>query len=170
MIDWDNVITNLSKGVDILPNPDYWNLDTPGYNEILQSWKEADYNFDAIKWTNYYPETHFPKSIEEDLSKQLNIKPLRSWISKIDPGYTAPWHWDVDDNEKEYLQQGIPVRYSIFIQDGSPGQVFMIDDQSYYSQKAGTIIKWDNYKSWHAGANAGLSPKYMYHLIGIVNT
>jgi len=170
MIDWDNVITNLSEGVDILPNPKNWNIDTPGYNEILQLWKNANYNFNAIKWTNYYPDTHFPKSIEEDLSKQLNIKPLRSWISKIDPGYTAPWHWDVDDNEKEYLKQGILVRYSIFIQDGKPGQVFMLENETFYNQSRGTVVKWKDYKAWHAGANAGLTPKYMYHLLGIVNT
>ena len=170
MIDWNSVISKLSTGVDIVPNPDNWNIDTPGYNEILNSWKQANYNFNAIKWTNYYPETHFSKDVELELSNQLDINPLRSWISCINPGYTAPWHWDVDDNEEEYLLHGDIVRYSIFIQDGKPGQVFMLEDHAYYNQKCGTTVKWKDYKAWHAGANAGLTPKYMYHLLGVVNT
>jgi hypothetical protein len=169
MINWSTVIHNLSDGVDILPDPKYWNLETKGYQEILSSWIDAGYNFDAIKWTNYYPGKHFSQDIETELAQELNVKPLRSWISRIDPGYTAPWHWDVDDDEEKYLAQGSIVRYSIFIQDGKPGQVFMLENESYYNQTKGTVVKWDNYKAWHAGANAGLSPKYMYHLLGIVN-
>jgi len=170
MINWNNIIANLSNGIDILPDPKNWNLNTKGYQEILDLWIKAEYNFASIKWTNYYPDTHYSKDVETYYANELNVKPLRSWISSIAPGYTAPWHWDVDDNEDDYAAQGELVRYSIFIQDGKPGQVFMIENQSYYSQPAGTIVKWNNYKSWHAGANAGLTPKYMFHLIGVVDT
>lgn len=167
-IDWKTVINSLSNGIDILPNPANWNMDTPGYIDIYNKWQECNYNLQAIKWTNFYPGTHFDKNIEIEIAKFLEITPLRSWISKIDPGYSAPWHWDVDDNESEYLTKGELRRYSVFIKKHSPGQAFMLETECFYNKEVGDVVLWEKYNSWHAGFNAGLEPKYMYHILGFV--
>lgn len=166
MIDWDNVINNLRGGVEIVPEPANWNLSTHGYTEIYNQWKAANFNMASIQWINYYPGKHFDKDIETAVATQLKIKPMRSWISQINPGYCAPWHWDVDDNEAKYLEHGELVRYTVFIDTPRAGQFFQVGDKYFVNQPQFTCVKWDNYKEWHAGSNAGLTPNYMFHIIG----
>jgi hypothetical protein len=173
-LDWDDVIQSLLKqeGSTITTDPSRWNLDNSEYGKILKLWDEANFNYNSIKWTNYYPEKHFPSKIDLDVCEYLKLDGVhRSWISRVDPGYYAPWHWDVDDNEYEYLKKGEIKRYSIFItgdnymQESTLGQIFILGNDYLYQCPKGSIFKWNNYKEWHAGINAGLKPKFMYHLI-----
>jgi hypothetical protein len=168
LFNWNDVITSLEdqEGTSITADPSKWNLDTPGYTDIYKMWKDANFNPNAIKWINFYPEKNYPKEIVEELAQGLNIRVLRSWISKIDPGYFAPWHWDVDDNEEEYLQGGEIVRYSCFIEPPAMGHVFIINNDYYFNVPQGKLVKWNNYKDWHCGINGGLTPKYMLHVLG----
>jgi hypothetical protein len=169
-IDWDTVIETLVQpGVDVTTNLTSRKDDTSGYSEIYSNWKNANFNMTAIKWTNYYPGVHFDSKITDSLAKHLNVNVHRSWISKINPGYFAPRHWDVDDNESEYLKKGTPVRYSCFIEKPAHGHIFIVGDNYYFNQPQGTLVKWDNYKEWHSGINAGMTPKYMFHLLGYQN-
>jgi hypothetical protein len=166
-INWDSVIELLStqEGVAVTTDPSRWNLDTPGYNEIYSMWKKANFNPTAIKWINYYPGKHFDQSIVDTVAESLNVGVHRSWISRIDPGFFAPWHWDVDDNEAEYLKKGAIYRYSCFIEKPAHGHIFIVGDDYYYNQPQGRLLKWGNYKEWHSGINAGMTPKYMFHLL-----
>jgi hypothetical protein len=166
VINWNEVISKLSNGVAITADKDKWNLATPGYLEIYKMWEKSKFNMSSIKWINYYPVTHYPVSIDDTICEHLGINKLRSWISQIDPGYCAPWHWDVDDNEAKYLERGELVRYTVFIDKPHAGHCFQVGDKYFVNQSQGTCIKWDNYKDWHAGSNAGLSPNYMFHIIG----
>lgn len=166
MIDWLTITSKLTDGVEITADKTKWNLNTPGYLEIYKMWEDGNFNMSAVKWINYYPEKHYDKEVESTVALELGIVPLRSWISRIDPGYCAPWHWDVDDNEQEYLTNGKLHRYSIFIEHPKPGHIFIIDDKAFVFQPYGTIIKWDNYRAWHAGSNVGVEPKFMFHIIG----
>jgi hypothetical protein len=166
VINWNEIIANLSNGIAITADKNKWNLSTPGYLEIYKMWEESKFNMSSIKWINYYPTTHYPSLIDDQMCEQLGINKLRSWISQIDPGYCAPWHWDVDDNESAYLELGEIQRYSCFISKPNNGQMFQLGNQYYTSQPQGTIVKWNNYKEWHAGVNAGITSKYMYHIMG----
>jgi hypothetical protein len=166
VVDWNEIISNLSNGVAITADKNKWNLSTPGYLEIYKMWEESKFNMSSIKWINYYPVIHYPVSVDDQMCEHLGINKLRSWISQIDPGYCAPWHWDVDDNESAYLELGEIQRYSCFISEPNNGQMFQLGDRYYTSQPQGTIIKWNNYKEWHAGVNAGITSKYMYHIMG----
>lgn len=158
---------NLTNGSDVTVDPARWNLDTPGYNEIYSIWKKANFNANAIKWTNYYPGQHFPEEVVTEQVKQLAIKHVhRSWISKLDPGFIAPWHWDVDDNEQEYLKHGPITRYTIMIEPMAHGHILIIGNEYYFNKPKNTIIKWNNYKEWHSGINAGMQPSYMLHILG----
>jgi len=166
-VNWNEVITSLDKidGVPVTTDPARWNLDNSEYSKIYKMWNDSKFNPASIKWTNYYPGTHFDESITASAAKYLRVNVHRSWISRVDPGYYAPWHWDVDDNEEEYLSKGQPKRYSIMMDPPAMGHIFILGNDYIYNVPQGTIFKWNNYKEWHAGINAGLTPKYMFHLL-----
>ena len=166
MINWNSIIDSLKEGVAVTTDPERWDLGNPEYKKIYAEWEKANFNMNAIKWTNYYPGKHFDQSVVDDVAKFLNIGVHRAWISRIDPGYFAPWHWDADDNLEEYESKGEVKRYSIFIGNSSPGHFFTVDNETFSNSTQGATYKWKNYKSWHAGANAGLTPKYMFHILG----
>lgn len=162
MIDWDNVINNLSDGNIVTVNPERWKMNNPEYETMLNLWKEHNFNTDNVRWVNYYKYG----DIESVISKQLNITPLRSWISCVEPGYMTGYHYDIDDNEREYLMMGDLVRYSIFINKPSIGQLFILKEKYYYRLEQGTVIKWDHYRDWHNGINGSFKNKYMFHILG----
>lgn len=165
-VNWNRVIDELPiGGVEITTDPKKWKMDNPEYSKIYDMWTNANFNVNAIKWINYYPEHHFPKLIVDDIAMYLRVNVHRAWISRIDPGYFAPWHWDVDDNEEEYLTKGTPTRYSIILCPPTHGHIFIINDDYIYNVPQGSIFKWNNYRDWHSGINAGMTPKYMFHLL-----
>lgn len=167
MINWNSVIERLKDGSEVTVDPARWNLDNPEYHKIYDIWKKANFNLSSIKWTNYYPGTHFPNEVVEQQAESLNLNHVhRSWVSKIDPGFMAPWHWDVDDYEQEYLKLGPIKRYTVIIEQMVHGHILIIGEDHYFNQPLGTVIKWSNYKEWHSGINAGMAPNYMFHILG----
>ena len=165
MINWNNIIATIdtNRSRDITVDPSVWDLSNPEYEKILTLWKSHNFNTDSVKWTNYY----LDYKIQELFADQLNCVPMRSWISKIEPGYMTGWHWDVDENESLYRSAGDLVRYTCFIDTPKLGHIFLVDDQYYFNMPHGKIIKWNKYNDWHLGTNGGLEPFYMFHLIGI---
>jgi hypothetical protein len=169
MIDWNLIIQELQnkKGSEITTDPEKWNLDTPGYNEIYNMWKNANFNAAAIKWINYYPGIDFPQEAIDQTAKNLGLNQVhRAWISRIDPGYMAPWHWDVDDNEQEYLKSGPIVRYTVIIKEFANGHILIIDKNYFYNLYQGKEIRWKNHRDWHSGINAGMEPNWLLHILG----
>jgi hypothetical protein len=161
------IVANLKDGEPVTTDPSRWDFDTSGYSEIHKMWQDANFNPNSIKWTNYYPDKHFTQELVDDVAFYLRLDGVnRAWISQVDPGYYAPWHWDVDDNEKEYLKKGNIKRYSIMMDLPAMGHIFILGNDYLYNAPRGAIFKWNNYKEWHAGINAGLTPKFMFHIIG----
>jgi hypothetical protein len=76
------------------------------------------------------------------------------------------YHYDIDDNEQEYLKHGLIKRYSVFISKPTVGHLFILDKEYIYNKPQGTIVKWGNYRDWHTGINSGFSNKYMFHILG----
>lgn len=162
MINWNNIISDLKDGSVVTIDPNRWNMDNPEYQAMLDLWKSKNFNTNSVKWINYYSS----KNIENTVANELNITPLRSWISCVEPGYMTGYHYDIDDNEKEYLQHGFIKRYSIFIGEPEVGHLFILGKEYFYNKPQGTILRWGNYKEWHNGINGGFSNKYMYHILG----
>ena len=162
MINWDQVIQTLSDGKVVTVDPARWNMSNPEYAEMLKLWTDSNFNTDSVKWTNCYD----TQDIENKIATELSIIPLRSWISCIEPGYMTGYHYDIDDNEADYLKHGIIKRYSVFISKPSVGHLFILGKEYFYNNSQGTIVKWNNYKDWHNGINGGLENKYMFHIIG----
>jgi len=162
MINWNTVISNLKNGRVITVDPARWNMANPEYQQMLELWKSKNFNTDSVKWTNFYD----TKEIETKIANELNITPLRSWISCVEPGFMTGYHYDIDDNEEEYLKYGLLKRYSVFISEPSIGHIFILGKEYFYNKPQGTIVKWSNYREWHNGINGGLENKYMFHIIG----
>jgi hypothetical protein len=168
MIDWYNITRDLftKQGKAITADESIWNMDNPEYSEIYTIWKNGNINLSSVKWINYYPKVDFSNSVIDEFSETMRVKPLRAWISRIDPGYCAPLHYDVDDNEAEYITHGQLRRFTCFIMHPMVGHIMAIDNQYYYNQPLGTTIEWPDYKAWHGAMNAGLRTNYMFHLLG----
>lgn len=166
-IDLKSITDSLTTGRDITTDPSKWNLENNEYTKIERLWADSNFNPASIKWTNYYPETHFTKELIDDVGFYLRMNGIhRSWISRIDPGFYAPWHWDVDDHENVYLEKGEIKRYSIMLGHRELGHIFILGKDYLYDTPMGSIFRWNNYKEWHAGINAGLTSKFMLHIIG----
>ena len=113
------------KGTDVMANLQS-HANDPGYSDIHKLWQDANYNTNAMQWINYYPGLDFDQALVDDVAFYLRLKGVhRSWISRVDPGYFAPLHWDVDDNESEYLKHGDIKRYSITMCAPTIGHVYL---------------------------------------------
>lgn len=175
-IDWDSIIESLPhKDGDLISMSSVLNKSTAAktddelflsYKEICDTWVKAGYDVEKICWYDYYPEEHFAIEVQEKFSEIVSAIPRRVWISEIHPGRCAPYHWDVEDNEKEWLEYGELVRYTCFIDKPRFGHVFIIEDRHFYNVEQNTIVKWDHYKNYHAGTNCGYEPYYLFHFLG----
>jgi hypothetical protein len=125
----------------------------------------ASYPIDSIEWLNLYPGEDYDKSIVDQFALDKNLKICRSWISLIRPGKTAPWHWDWDQNLKEYESKGELTRYSVSLGD-DVGHVFICGSDCFHNQQIGSEYKWKNYKEYHGAANFGFTPYYLFHFLG----
>lgn len=176
LINWDKIISSivpqnsdvismatvLDKSSTIKENPEL--LDS--YDQIAETWQAAGYNLKNIKWHNYYPGEHFDRVVEFSFEQLVNAKARRVWISEIAPGITAPYHWDVEDHEKQWLEEGELVRYTCFVEKPTAGHIFVLGDKHFYNARQHSIIKWDNHKQYHAAANCGFRSFYLFHFVG----
>jgi len=162
MVNWNTVISNLVNGKVVTVDPARWNMNNPEYAEMLKLWKDNNFNTDSVKWTNYYD----TKELEKEIAEEVGVTPLRSWISCVEPGYMTGYHYDIDDNEVEYLKHGEIKRYAVFINEPRVGQLFILGNEYHYNKLQGTILQWNSYREWHNGINGSLSNKYMFHLLG----
>lgn len=162
MINWDDVIGKLTNGRVITVDPSKWNMDNKEYQEMVDLWNQNNFNLNSVRWVNYYSYG----DLENQIAEQLKITPLRSWISCVEPGYMTGYHYDIDDNESEYLKHGHMQRYSIFISKPEIGHLFILNKDYHYNNPQGTILKWNHYRDWHNGINGSFKNKYMFHILG----
>jgi hypothetical protein len=171
IIDWDSVVESLDKQDPAYIGPRHRETDNiVGIREISKSWSDSGYMLasegGSAGWGMYFAGQHFNHSVVEKFSSFVNIRPVNFWISKISPGMMAPWHWDANDSEEEYSKMPDMIRVSCHISRPSPGHVSIIDDVCLYNQEQGNTYQWPSRKSWHAGANCGLVPKYLFNIFG----
>jgi hypothetical protein len=176
LIDWDQIVsTIIPKSGDLIKMNAVINKSAKSrentkllnsYNEIADTWVQAGYNLENIEWYDYYPGEHFPLEVQTTFSNIVNADPKRVWISEVMPGRCAPYHWDVEDHEDEWLKTGELVRYTCFIDTPKFGQLFILDQDHFYNCSKHRIIKWNHYKDYHAGSNCGYEPHYLFHFLG----
>ncbi len=176
LIDWDNILNSIIPesgdpiSMDLVLDKSTMKdknsklLDS--YIEISNTWKNAGYDLKNIKWFDYYPDEHYSKQVETIFENIVKADARRVWISEIMPGRSAPYHWDVDDHEEEWLSKGELVRYTCFIEKPTFGHIFILDNQYFYNPDQHSIIKWEDYRLFHAGTNCGHTPFYLFHFLG----
>jgi hypothetical protein len=166
-IDFEPIVKSLvdRPGKDVLPDKQLWSERNPGYGELFSMWEAGNFNLSSAKWTNYYPGKDYPESVTSIFEDLLNVKTARAWISRVDPGYCTPWHWDTDDNEQHYLSLGNLKRFSCHISRPEFGHVFILGKEAHYFWNQGDIWEWNNHRAWHAGFNCGVKPKFMLQLL-----
>jgi hypothetical protein len=162
-VDWQLIIASISatRGRIVVPNKDTSDKE---YQDLYKIWDAAGLNYSSARWENYYP-GDYCKTISSTFETILDVTHIRSWISRIDPGYSAPWHYDIDHDEQEYLKLGKLRRFICFIGDPAPGHISIVNDRSFYNEASGNVYEWNDYRAWHAGANVGLVPKYQYNFL-----
>lgn len=166
IIDWNTVVEEIidKPGKLVTADRSKWKMDTnPVYGELVELWEKANFNFDAIKWINYYPGEDFDNEVIVKLENLLKVKTIKVWLARINPGWCTPWHWDTDDNEVEWNKLGNTRRFMIFIDPPAVGHMLAMEDHCFYNEAVGNIYEWSDYKLWHAGTNVGLAPKFILH-------
>jgi hypothetical protein len=178
IINWDEVILACQQSADPDHNTvtsvvDRSEAEAAGDQELLQSyrdvignWEKAGYDLKQIEWYDYYPGKHFDYSIQEKFEELVGAKPLRVFVSEVWPGKMVPYHWDIEDFEAEWVKLGEMVRYVCFMQEQEPGHLFMLDEEIMYGMPKHSIYQWHSRKNWHAGANCGFKPYYLFHYLG----
>lgn len=163
---WVDLIKYLSK---VEGKPVYCDRSpNPIINDIFSSYRDVNYPLETALWHNYYPDIHFDSQIVEKFLSFLNEREsVASWISKIDPGYSAPWHWDVNEIEVDWIKKGHISRYSAIISEPDPCHISIIGNYTIQSKRTNDVYKWKDHRAWHAGANAGMTPKFQFNIIAV---
>ena len=158
VIDWEKLILELSdKTGAILPKFIWHN---PHFEEMKKLYTDSDYLLYSAEWINYYPERDFDKEWVTKFGNAIgHPRYARAWVSKIEPGKTAPWHWDLDDYELEYIKDGELVRFMCKMNPGGVGQVTILGNHVVKAEQ-GDVFQWPDYRMWHGSVNCGLTPKY----------
>lgn len=178
IIDWQEIIAICksrsdgdfnSVGTVVDRSESSWQEDPEllgSYRDVINIWKTAGYDLEKIQWYDYYPGVHFDIDVQNKFADIVNADPRRVFVSELWPGRCVPYHWDVEDKEKEWLAEGDLVRYACFMDKPQFGHVLIIEDELFYNAKEHDVWEWDNYKNWHAGANCGSEPYYLFHFLG----
>ena len=164
IIDWKHVLDTL-KGAPspAYIKPDEW-ANKKDYSDIHKLWMDADINIAGVRVSNYEPE-QMDSGVKPAMEKLLGLTHIESWISRIDPGCMAPYHWDFDNAKIAELEL-TPRRVSVHISEFAFGHVFIVEDKICYNYAVGDMLEFPTIRAWHAGANLGLKSKYMYHFVG----
>lgn len=147
--------------------------------EMVKNYYDNNLDFTSIGFENYYPDldqylsdSHFSKTIVEKIEILLNLKVQECWISCVAPNCTIPLHKDEFDDEFKWvtLENKTLFRYTVFIDDPIPDQIFIVGDQQFENILKHQIIKWPSVKELHSLQNNSNEPNFLFHFLGFVNS
>jgi hypothetical protein len=159
-VDWQQLIAHLETQTPYVGPKHKTGDNIPGLDEVTNLWNKAGYG-PTVSWDMFYPGDHFDIKFVEQFVEWSGITSYtNAWVSRIHPGYFAPIHWDVQDDEP------LPdtVRYHVHMSKPQFGHIFIAEDKCLYNQEQGAAYKWSSRKAWHAGTNCGLVPKYIFNI------
>lgn len=135
--------------------------------ELKEMASKAGYdNNGGMDFWHFKPKKNFDIEFVNIFADYVKATPLTVFISKINPGHCAPWHWDINGYEDDQIDKGELVRFHMHIIPPAPGHVFMIEDEAVYFEPRGNVYQWNNQYAWHAGSNSGMLPKYLFSFKG----
>ena len=172
IICWDDVIKSVDQATPAYVGPRHdVGHEVEGVDEVAKPIRDAGYKFKAeggnASWEMHFPGKQFSADAVDTFMEFVGMDSyINCWISKIYPGDVAPWHWDITDDENTLNAKGDLKRFHCHIDIPRPGHIFIIDSTCLYNEQQGNVYQWPDRKSWHAGANAGLTPKYLFNIWG----
>lgn len=169
-INWNSLIHEIENTEPTYIGPSHKKGDLiPELTEVTDLWERAGFKTvhegGNVGWDMFVSGKAFDSSIAQSFCEFVGIESYNScWISRIHVGNFSPWHWDVNDHE-ETLSKRLDIRrFHCHISPPCHGHVLIVDCQSFYNQPLGSTYEWPSRKSWHAGMNCGLIPKYLFNL------
>jgi len=166
-IDWNKIISGIKNKEGIVLPKLIW--PNPHFEEMKKLYADSNYIMSSAEWINYYSGTDYDEEVNKMFGKFVGkVEYARAWISRINPGKTAPWHWDLDDEEEEYLKRGDLLRYTSRISPNGVGQVAIVGNTAIHGGHAGDVYLWPDHRMWHGSVNAGLTPKYQFNYLAYV--
>ena len=172
LIDWNKVIKDIESKAPAYVGPRHdTGMDVEGVDDVISPLKNAGYEFKTkggnAGWDMFFPVENFDVAVVKEFMSFVGMDSyINCWISRVMPGDVAPWHWDITDDEQTLNAKGNMKRYHCHIDIPKPGHVFIVEDTCLYNQEQGSVWQWPDRKSWHAGSNAGLEPKYLFNIWG----
>ena len=173
IIDWNKVILEINKNGPEYIGPRHDLGDNViGHDEVIVPIRQAGYKFKKeggnASWGMFFPNAQFSEDVVYTFMDFVGLTSFLScWISKVMPGDVAPWHWDVTDDSTTNEEENKIKRFHCHIDQPKNGHVLIVEDHCFYNEEKGNVYQWPSRKSWHAGANAGLEPKYLFNIWGI---
>ncbi len=166
VIDWSSVIRDIENQTPAYVGPKHKAGDPiPELAEVTDIWTKAGYKTASeggtVAWDMFFPGDNFDFDVAVKFGQYVGVEKFTScWISRIWPGYFAPQHWDVMDDESS-----IPDVRRFHCHMGQPafGHILIVDNQCLYNQPQGATYEWSSRKLWHAGTNCGIGPKYIFN-------
>ncbi len=163
LIDWNAVILEIENQTPRYIGPRQgW--DDPKVAHIADLWKKHGYKpaFEGgtAEWSIYSPGDHFDIAVVDKFVEFAGMKGWScAWISKIRPGYCAPWHVDLQTDVR-----AIPDRIHCHIDTPDPGHLLIVDEQQLINQAQGETYRWSDPELWHAASNVGKKPAYLFNI------
>jgi len=173
IINWDRVIADCQHSGPHHEGPDFgWEAELPQLVEIKglwEKWYKPAADGGTVAWESFFPGKQWRQRDADAFCDFVGLtEPVSVWISRIMPGCFAPVHWDVQSDENTYIpeEEYLFKRFHCHITNPNPGHFFVVDETAFYNEDKGNVYKWQSRKSWHAGSNCGLAPKYLLNAFG----
>lgn len=162
-IDWAKLIRSLEKQKPASTGTSYKRGDpVDGVDKMADLWEEAGYGNNA-SWDFFFPEVNFDKQIVLDFAKWAGVKKYtNAWISRVNPGHVAPWHWDAT-NDIKTLSKPTKMRLHCHMQAPQNGHCLFVEKHSFYREKKGSVYRWSSRNLWHGAINCGIKPMYTFN-------
>lgn len=171
IIDWNAVIASIENQEPAYIGPRHKEGDVKavGLNEVADVWNKAGYvpayNGGNAGWDMFFPGHNFDQDVVTKFAEFVGVPGVtNAWIARIRPGYVAPWHWDVTDDETTLSSKKDTIRFHCHIQtpEDSLGHSLILEDEIFYREQQGAVYKWPHRKSWHGASNCGIKPFYTF--------
>lgn len=169
-IDWNQLIKDIENTEPTYIGPSHKEGDPiPGLEEVIGVWNRAGFKTvhegGNVGWDMFVSGHAFDSSIAEKFCKFVGLDSYNScWISRIHIGNFSPWHWDVNDDEEILSARTDIRRFHCHISPPAHGHILIVENKCFYNQEQGSVYEWPSRKSWHAGMNCGLTPKYLFNI------
>jgi len=126
----------------------------------------SGYSWELIKWQHFNLDESF-SDIINSFSNLVKMKNIRCFVTRLDPGNLAPYHWDeCDCIYRSETNLDKIFRYTFFLSPANFGNIFIVDNKCFNKEEQGNVYKWNHYTDFHGAYNTSTTPQYLFHFLG----